>query len=312
MAHLDFPATHRRHALALVIFNWAAWYCIKTHYENSPVAPSASSAARHIAGFAASRWRAATPAQHGETSVAKNSTIGSFGSTGTRTQAQKEAARAHAIAMIADAPPGATIAFTDGSASAIPPAAGAGAVITTGSRRREIAVALGTGTNNISEMWAIGAVATALARTPPTYTLLLTDSKISKDLANCKSRPTTNVPLVHAVRESVRKLRLTRIVHICWVAGHVGLDDNEAADRLADLARRRSISGKGMGSHDDYFNYDTGIDIYITPIQPLRGTIMGELFLPRCSPPSLLPLLSPFFSPSPSRYGARIRIICRC
>ena len=258
VAHLDFPAKHKAQALAIVVFNWAVWYMVKTIYDLTVTTPSISSAAQHIARFAASRLRTATARQGGG---ATSGRVTTFGSTGNRTAEQKEAARAHAMAMINAAPVGATIVFTDGSASASPPASGAGAVITTATQRIEVAVALGCGTNNTSEMWAIGAAATKLATMPPSYTLLLTDSKISKDLVNSKARPKTNVPLVRAVRESVRKLRATRTVYVCWVAGHVGIDDNEAADALAELGRQRSADGRGMPDPAIYYSYDDGINI---------------------------------------------------
>jgi hypothetical protein len=64
-----------------------------------------------------------------------------------------------------------------------------------------------------------------------------------------------NLPILHAARELIMRLRKTRRVYIFWVGGHLGLAGNEAADKLADLGSARSLHGHGMHNRIDFIKY---------------------------------------------------------
>jgi ribonuclease HI len=167
-----------------------------------------------------------------------------FGSAGTRTDAQAAAAATDARARIAALPKDAVLVFTDGACVGNPGPAGSGAVV----RRPdgflvERHLALGEGTNNIGELTAIKLGLQILEdegidRSAPIA--LFTDSQYAIGVLTKGWKAKANVELIAGVKTALKKWPN---LEIDWVAGHVGIDENERADRLAmkgvEESRRR-------------------------------------------------------------------------
>ena len=121
----------------------------------------------------------------------------------------------------------------------------------------EMIAALGTGTNATGELWAVGMSLQYIAlNSPPTTAIhIASDSQTTVDLLNIQSGAEHNLAIVHAVRELITELRKTRMVKIFWVGGHIGLEGNDAADRLADLGTTRSQQGLGTQDIHNLISY---------------------------------------------------------
>ena len=128
----------------------------------------------------------------------------------------------------------AAICFTDGACKGNPGPCGAGAVVRLpDGRRLEAHLALGLGTNNVGELTAIGLAVDLLNevgfdQTGPVE--ILTDSKYSNGVLTLGWKAKANKELIASVKTKLSKRR----VRIHWIAGHVGIDDNERADALAN------------------------------------------------------------------------------
>lgn len=168
-----------------------------------------------------------------------------FGSAGTRTVAQATAAKAaatHAVAATAHA----IQCFTDGACTGNPGPAGAGLVMkfpdgTTVERSR----ALGFGTNNIGELAAIEMALDELAAAsvdPTAPVVVFSDSQYARGVLSLGWKAKANVELIAQIRT---KLRARPGVSLQWVAGHVGLAENERADALAGRGVEDSRRGGG-------------------------------------------------------------------
>ena len=166
-----------------------------------------------------------------------------FGSAGSRTKAQATAAAEAAGALIAGFPADAIVCFTDGACKGNPGPAGAGAVVRLPDGRvLERAMALGTGTNNVGELTAIGMAMDLLddADVPVGGEVhVLTDSKYSNGVLVLGWKAKANRELSAEVQAKLARRSPT--VH--WIAGHVGIADNERADALAN----RGVDGSRAG-----------------------------------------------------------------
>lgn len=157
-----------------------------------------------------------------------------FGSAGSRTAAQTEAAKVDAKKKIAELPPGTILAFTDGACQGNPGPAGSGVVVRLADGRHiERHKALGEGTNNIGELVAIGVALEilreqAIPRDAPVA--LFTDSDYSIGVLTRGWKAKANIGLIAGLKRAVAEWsNLT----IYWVAGHAGVAENERADALA-------------------------------------------------------------------------------
>ena len=159
-----------------------------------------------------------------------------FGKAGARTAAQATAARTEARRLIADLPEGTVLAFTDGACRGNPGPAGSGAVVRLADgSRREGCLSLGSATNNIAELSAIGLVLDMLeeagvAADQPVA--ILTDSDYTNGVLCRGWKAKANVELIRGLKARLAG-RSGTAIH--WVAGHVGLEGNERADALAGL-----------------------------------------------------------------------------
>jgi ribonuclease HI len=157
-----------------------------------------------------------------------------FGSAGTRTKEQAAGALAAAGDLVASFAPDAVLGFTDGACQGNPGPCGAGAVVKLpDGRHLERSKALGIGTNNVGELSAVGLALDLLdeAEVPATAAIeIMTDSKYTNGVLALGWKAKANVPLI----ESLRRRLAQRRVRIHWVAGHVGIPENERADELAN------------------------------------------------------------------------------
>jgi hypothetical protein len=155
---------------ALAIFNWAFWLaCIKFYAKERGTADQVVSRITRIATSAwartrASAWRRPNQASARSLGIRLQASGSRLGSTSNRSREQKELARKIAELQIQAVPQGAAIIFTDGSADSEGNAGAAAVVLMP--RHREGGAEAGkcliatqsfsAGTNNITEMWAIG------------------------------------------------------------------------------------------------------------------------------------------------------------
>ena len=166
-----------------------------------------------------------------------------FGSAGTRTQAQAAAAKQSAQELISSFRPEAAVCFTDGACKGNPGPAGSGAVVKLPDGEvLERAKALGVATNNVGELTAIDVALDLLdeAAFPLASKVeICTDSKYTFGLLELGWKAKSNQELVRGIKNRLRD----RNVQLHWVAGHVGLEENERADALANQGVEESMRG---------------------------------------------------------------------
>ncbi|GDX83065.1 hypothetical protein LBMAG42_48760 [Deltaproteobacteria bacterium] len=168
-----------------------------------------------------------------------------FGSAGTRTAAQATAAKAAAGAQLA-ASAHAIQCFTDGACVGNPGPAGSGLVVKfPDGTRIERHRALGLATNNIGELTAIEMALDELAAAsvdPAAAVVVFSDSQYARGVLTLGWKAKANVSLIAGIRA---KLRDRPGVSLQWVAGHVGIAENERADALAGRGVEDSRRGGG-------------------------------------------------------------------
>ena len=154
-------------------------------------------------------------------------------------------AQDYASRAIARIPQGAITVYTDGASKGNPGPAGSGAYLlfphSWGAEPIEISLGLGTSTNNIGELCAIGMAAELIIRLslrhgwPKASIYWLTDS-----LDSSYSIGVITEGWVQKENRAVGRLvkRLTRDAspdnHFVWVPGHADVDGNDRADQLAN------------------------------------------------------------------------------
>ena len=157
-----------------------------------------------------------------------------FGSAGTRSLAQAAAAKQSAQDFIAGLPAGTHKVFTDGACRGNPGPCGAGAVLVRADGEvSEAWRALGRGTNNIGELSAVGLALELLEQAgvdPGEPVVIFTDSKYSDGVLTRGWKAKANRELIGDLKARLRRWPQLRL-H--WIAGHVGIPENERADRLA-------------------------------------------------------------------------------
>jgi ribonuclease HI len=245
---LAFPAPGKaldedkraRAVAAMATFNGVVWFERSYYFKMMSVAPPLEEA---------TNWLADVAALDHLSSFGPKSARG-LGSAGKRTASQKVAAVAFGAQLLANIRPHSLVAFTDGSANPNPGPSGAGAYIyhtATPSWDTERFAALGHGTNNLGELWAVGlALQAAHARilTNPDHTYeqfyIFTDSQFTRGILTLGWKSSGHSGLARALKQYIRDFPIPVIVE--WVPAHVGITHNERADELADQGTRRSAS----------------------------------------------------------------------
>ena len=143
--------------------------------------------------------------------------------------------------------PDALTFYTDGSSDPNPGPTGAGVFSPQGC---SIAVALGVGTNNVGELFAIGlaceaALSQAFRLSNYTKVIVYTDSTYAIGCIQDNWASAPNLALIRAARERYRRLCTLITVEMVWVKGHSGLEGNEEADRLAGVGSKAAKAGGG-------------------------------------------------------------------
>lgn len=246
---------------AITIFYWATWLAIRKTFSKRAEQTANGRAARFIAYRAAEAWfkcRARTWREPIPGIQHFKAKVRGFGSAGRRSKEQAAAARAHAMAMIAAVPPEDAIIYTDGSSNPNPGHCGAGLLVcwprraTDGTWYREeieYTVALGDGSNNIGELWAVGLAgrhAIGMRDAGRGCNVhLFSDSQLTIDWGECRARASSNTRLIHAVRRMLEVVRVDFEFRLHKVAGHVDVPGNDAADARAEQGSLASASGKG-------------------------------------------------------------------
>lgn len=131
-------------------------------------------------------------------------------------------------------PAGVIDVWTDGACTGNPGPCGFGVVIRVSDRYTEIGQYVGTGTNNIAELLAIG-VALEEAREFEGKVQIHTDSNYSIGVLTKGWKAKANVELIQWIKQLVAQ----RDVKFIKVKGHAGIPLNERADRLAVAAVER-------------------------------------------------------------------------
>ncbi|MDP2310326.1 MAG: RNase H family protein [Pseudomonadota bacterium] len=164
-----------------------------------------------------------------------------FGKAGTRTAAQSAAAATDANSRIGALQSGTVLAFTDGACTGNPGPAGSGAVVRLPDGRVfERYRALGAGTNNIGELTAIALALELLKENEVDFATpvsLFTDSQYSLGVLTKGWKAKANVELIASLKAALKPWKKLKIE---WVAGHVGIPENERADALARMGVEES------------------------------------------------------------------------
>ena len=265
------------HTNATISFNFSAYSHSRTFFATLAAPIAHETAARRIARTAITdwgttapkRWRPSTsllsntlptargrnphPRSHTFASARRSNTL--YGNSKNRTPEQALRAKLHIEQIVNSAPSTSLIAFTDGSALRNPGPSGAGVYIYENNKTQgwsmERFAALGHGTNNIGEIWAIGmaaqiALAHAERNSHITHIIILTDSQFTINLLTNKITPKRNSirKLSTAVKKILEHLRAHIQIRIEWVPGHANIPENEHADYLANLGSSASAKGK--------------------------------------------------------------------
>jgi len=246
---LSFPLKYKAQAHAIAILNRTIWYRVKKDFSKRGSTPEPAKAAASIASAAMLDWHAVRATGWKQPLYARLIAPHiKVGASGNRSAEQTAEALRQALVCLAEAGANDYLAYTDGSADPISKESGAGIVITRGSLRVEISVAIGCGTNNVGELWAIGAGLEWLRLHGESGVTahFFSDSRHALDLVTARSRPTQDVDLVHVIRQAAVDHEHIRHVRYRWVAGHCGLQGNDDADALANRGTTGSKKGKGM------------------------------------------------------------------
>jgi ribonuclease HI len=235
----DITADARARAVAaMAVFNGVVWFERSYYFKTLDSPPSLEEA---------TNWLATVATLDLVSSYGPKAAQG-LGKAGSRSTSQKKAARDYGVALLAKVPPASLIAFTDGASKGNPGPCGAGAYLydrtdTTG-WDIEASAALGHGTNNAGELWAIGIALELAAARYDTHPLLynqlyiFTDSQFSRGVLTLGWRSLTHPGLAKALKLKIRHFPIPVILD--WVPAHVGIDSNERADQLADRGAKES------------------------------------------------------------------------
>ena len=179
------------------------------------------------------------------------------------------------------------IIYTDGSAHPNPGPCGAGVSCSHGGTTYSLSAALGAGSNNIGELWAIG-MALQLARLLFTTGLwkgtrlrVCSDSEYAVNSIlghssnrswaghrNTLRRPKTNQSLICHLRDFHKASSRRFPVLLHTLPGHADIDGNELADSAAEAGRAASARGEGLTT-THRLHYMTHGHYILTPIPTL-------------------------------------------
>lgn len=123
--------------------------------------------------------------------------------------------------------------YTDGACKGNPGPAGLGIVILKEKKIIQISQFLGNKTNNIAELTAILEALKFLYTDRNNKIILNTDSEYSLGILTKKWNPKANKELIEEIKKIIKEFPELKINK---VSAHVGIEYNELADMLANLA----------------------------------------------------------------------------
>ena len=265
---LAFPAPGKvlgvdartRAVAAMALFNGAVWFERSYYFKMMSIAPPLEEA---------TNWLADVAALDLISSYGPKAARG-LGSAGSRTAAQKTAAVAYGVRLLANILPLSMVAFTDGSANPNPGPCGAGAYIYANVEPcwdAERYAALGHGTNNLGELWAVGLALQAahmrilaLPHHPYERLYIFTDSQFTRGILTLGWKSDQHSGIARVLKQIIRDFPIPVIVE--WVPAHVGIAHNERADKLADQGSSRSAKHGPNVDVADYAGGRFAPDIY--------------------------------------------------
>ncbi|MCB9744713.1 MAG: reverse transcriptase-like protein [Alphaproteobacteria bacterium] len=164
-----------------------------------------------------------------------------FGSAGKRSASQAAAAARYSREQIESLPEGTHLAFTDGACKGNPGPSGAGAVVKLADGRvLEASRSCGIATNNVGELTAIGMAMELLAQAEvpkDAPVALFTDSQYAQGVLVKGWKAKANTALILRLRAQLAEWPG---LQVNWIAGHVGIPENERADRLAVMGSEQA------------------------------------------------------------------------
>ena len=122
--------------------------------------------------------------------------------------------------------------------------------------RYDVHSALGNGTNNRGEMWALDMANQAIREMDRRKLRVkgdihvFVDSKYAINNAEGVIMASKDIELAHSVRKSTSSIRDSSSLTYHWVKGHNGIDGNERADNAANRGTSLSAEGKGLSSKE--------------------------------------------------------------
>ena len=248
IAYLNFDGKDKiPEIMAIAIFNYSTWYQYRDYFRKLGRANDTQKTINRIASAAL--------LEHLCISTPKK--VKGYGNANNRTKEQAEAAAEYVKRILDKVSPEDIVAYTDGSSLGNPGPTGAGAYIryprSWGNHDMHIAIPLGEGTNNIGELYAIGAATTHIINTinklntNPHRIFYISDSSYSLGCLTKGWQSTKNKALIRAVKETIRNIPRSNS-NTCnwhWTPGHANVHGNNIADKLANEGSLMSKQGLG-------------------------------------------------------------------
>jgi ribonuclease HI/exonuclease III len=248
IAYLNFDGENKvKEVIAIAIFNYSTWYQYWDYFKTLGRSNATVSTVNRIAS-------AATLSHLCNTSAKKSK---GFGNASTRTKEQATAAKEHVEKLLGTVKPGDVVVYTDGSCLGNPGPTGAGVYIQYptewGVSDTTIAIPLGQGTNNIGELYAIGAAIKHIINTISNNDvniqniIFLSDSSYSLGCLTKGWQSKKNKTLIRSVKKLIRSIPGAKH-NTCkwhWTPGHADVYGNNIADRIANEGSLISKTGGG-------------------------------------------------------------------
>ena len=234
----------------------------------------------------------------------------------TKTKVKRPTASDDHNTTVASLPASSLICYTDGSSSPNPGPCGAGVSIFDQHNHtvHDAGAALGFGSNNIAELYALGICLSLLSQLIPLLlppsAVIFCDSLFAINSASSTSVPKAHKPLVNALRAVyTATAALPCKIAIKWVKGHGGVGGNERVDRIS----KRYASLSSTSPPSTWFPSSSFFLSSVSPTHwPWGMSAPPEFFLsslPRAvltPPPSQITPDSPP-GPPPPRRPTRVR-----
>ena len=245
IAYLNFDGTNKKDEVkAIAIFNYSTWYQFRDYFATLGYLQAESTSINRIVETALF-WYSNTKTRRKTTK---------FGNAKNRSTEQATAAREHVERILDSVGRQDIVAYTDGSSHGNPGPAGSGIYLSFPVDWKEdeahIAIPLGHSTNNVGELYAIGAasehilnVSTRTGRTPD-HIHFISDSSYSLGCITLGWRCNTNKKLVGAVKQKIEDINThnrridTGICRFHWTPGHAGVTGNDNADNNANIGSK--------------------------------------------------------------------------